>query len=96
MIYKRRSRPNVYKGMIGMMDMTYKEATVYLETKRLYVGDVSEICRAVRGFRSPKYDMIRAALIDAFTMWLKETRQDGGETVELHTFANQMKPFITI
>ena len=89
------SRPNVYKCMIGMMDMSYKETAAYLEQNKLHVGDISDLCRAVRGFGGPKYDKIRAALIDAFAMWLAETKKDGA-SIELRTFANQMKPFITI
>ena len=90
-----KSRPNVYKCMMGLMDMTYKEMASYLERNGLFRGDVSEICRAVRGLSGPKHDLIRSAVIKAFTIWLKESTE---ETVplELRTFANQMKPFITI
>ena len=88
-------RPNVYKSMMGLMDMTYKEIGAFLEERRLYVGDVSEICRAVRGFSGPKYDHIRAALILAFTAWVGEMKADGASR-ELRTFANQMKAFTTI
>ena len=88
-------RPNVYKCMMGLMDMTYKEIGGYLSDKRLYVGDVSEVCRAVRGFSGPKYDHIRSALILAFTMWLKDVGERGVPR-ELRTFANQMRPFITL
>ena len=88
-------RPNVYKCMMGLMDMTYKEIAAYLGSRELYVGDVSEICRAVRGFSGTKYDMIRAAIIKAFSIWLGEVSK-GGTPRELRTFANQMRPFITI
>ena len=79
-------QPNIYKGIMGVMDMTYKEMSDKISSYGFYAGDVSEVCRAVRGYSGPKYDKIRRYLIISFTEWLAEL--DGKEENE------GIKPFV--
>ena len=56
--------PNVYKGIIGFMDVTYAELS-----ELIGVADRAEVCRAVRGFPGARYDAIRAKIAAAFFVW---------------------------
>lgn len=63
-------RPNIYKGMLGLMDMGYKEFAEIVAPR--YSNDVnaSEICRAVRGKDGARYDLIRRILTEEFILWI--------------------------
>ena len=80
--------PNVYKGMMGLMDLTYKEISGKIGKQGTYVGDISEICRAVRGFPGPKYDKIRRHFITIFVSWLKELDEEGQ--------CEKLKPYVSV
>lgn len=71
------NRPNLYKGIVGIMDITYKEMSEKLSRRGLEVADVSEICRAARGYPGPKYDKIRRRMIAVFMEWCAELAANG-------------------
>lgn len=81
-------RPNVYKGIIGVMDLTYKELSSEMSRGGFDPGDISEICRAVRGYSGPKYDRIRRCLLASFCEWLAELESSGA--------ADELKPYVKI
>ena len=85
-----RRRPNVYKCMVGLMDISYKELAVELSNRGFIDADVSEICRAVRGFSGTKHEQIRQALAVLFGLWLKGIDE---MPVEVKAFADSMAPF---
>ena len=80
--------PNVYKGMMGLMDLTYKEVSSRIGKEGLYVGDTSEVCRAVRGFPGPKYDKIRRHFLAIFVSWLRELEKEGQ--------SEKLKPYVSV
>lgn len=81
-------RPNVYKGIMGVMDLTYKELSVILSDESFNAGDISEICRAVRGYSGPKYDKIRKRLVKTFSDWVAKLDEDGE--------AEGLRPYVKI
>ena len=81
-------KPNLYKGIMGVMDLTYKEISERIDSAGLYTGDVSEICRAVRGCEGPKYDKIRRCLVICFADWVAQLDSEGR--------AEALKPFLKV
>ena len=88
----RKRRPNVCKCMLGLMDMSYKELSDEFSNRGLVRADVTEICRAVRGFSGPKNEQIRQALTVLFGLWLRGTDE---VPLEMRTFADSMARFGT-
>ena len=68
--YVETRKPNIYKGMLGLMDLGYKEFADIVELRFPGVANASEICRAVRGKDSPKYELIRRLIIEEFLLWI--------------------------
>ncbi|MBQ9544092.1 MAG: hypothetical protein IJV00_03065 [Clostridia bacterium] len=64
--------PNLYKGIMGVMDLTYKDASVLLEDRGIKVNDLTELCRAVRGYSGPRYSRMRRCLLAIFAEWFGE------------------------
>ena len=81
-------KPNLYKGIMGVMDLTYKEVSEKIAASGLYAGDVSEICRAVRGCEGPKYDKIRRCLVICFADWVAKLESEGR--------ADALKPYLKV
>jgi len=83
----RTKVPNPYKCIMGVMDVTYTELSNLLTSDGFFIGDISELCRAVRGYDAPKYDEIRRRIILLFRHWLsgleKEGKGDGGEKFKI-------------
>ena len=77
------NKSNPYKGMIGVMDVTYSELAEHM--RRMHLGEVrsEDLCRAVRGHVGRKYDNIRERIARLFLIWLtsKETRSDAAARV---------------
>lgn len=84
---KKIKKPNVYKGIIGMMDVTYREASERISTTGVFVGDISELCRAVRGYKGAKYDRLRRGLVRVFSEWLVEL-ENSGDAEKLKQYVN--------
>lgn len=71
---------------MGIMDVTYKELTDMLSDESFSCGDISEVCRAVRGYSGKKYDRIRRRLMKAFSDWLADLEREG--------MADSIRPYI--
>lgn len=67
-------RPNIYKGMLGLMDLSYKEFADVVDKHIPGGADASEICRAVRGKDFPKYDLIRRLIVEEFLLWISSVK----------------------
>ena len=69
---RKLNTPNLYKGILGVMDLTYKDASVLLEDRGVKVRDLTELCRAVRGYQGPRYSRMRRCLLAIFADWFGE------------------------
>ena len=79
-------RPNFYKGIMGLMDMSYKDLCCRLPAYGIKsdVCEPSELCRATRGFKAPRYDRIRRAIVRMFIDWTDELDMRGEAVMIKH------------